>query len=55
MLCFFLANTDKMSIPFLFQDNVTRVNLSYNSKRDVLIKSDANLSWKEVNEFHVVI
>lgn len=55
VLCLLPANIDNMSISPLFQDKVTRVNLSYNSKREVLIESDADLSWEEVNEFHVVI
>lgn len=42
VLCLLLANSaDNMSIPPLFQDKVTRVNLSYNSEREVLIESDA--------------
>lgn len=44
-----------MNISPSFQDKVTRVNLSYNNKREGLIESDADLSWEEVNEFHVVI
>lgn len=46
---------DNMGILFLFQDKVTRVNLGHNSKRELLIESDADLSRKEVNDFHVVI
>lgn len=57
-LCFasfqLILLTDNMSISLLLRDKVTRVILSYNSKREVLIKSDADLSWKKVNEFHVV-
>lgn len=55
VLCLLPAPTDNMSISPLFQDKVRRVNLSYNSKREVLIESDTDLSWEEVNEFHVVI
>lgn len=55
VLCFLLANTDNMSSFSLFQDKVTRVNLGHNSKRELLIESDANLSREEVNYFHVVI
>lgn len=50
-----LILTDSMSIFSLFQDKVTRVNLGHNSKREVLIESDADLSREEVNGFHVVI
>lgn len=55
VFCLFRASTENISISPLFQDKVKRVNLSYNSKREVLIKSDTDLSWEEVNEFHVVI
>lgn len=44
-----------MSIFNLFQDKVTRVNLGHNSKRELLIESDADLSREKVNDFHVVI
>jgi len=55
VLCLLPANFYNMSISPLFQDKVTRVNLSYSSKREVLSESDPDLSWEEVNEFHVVI
>ncbi|KAK4830059.1 hypothetical protein QYF61_008397 [Mycteria americana] len=34
-----------------WRDKVTRVNLSYNSKGEVLIQSDTDLSWDEVFSF----
>lgn len=40
---------------FCFKDKVNRVNLGHNSKRELLIESDADLSREEVNDFHVVI
>lgn len=52
---FWLILADNMGILFLFQDKVTRVNLGHNSKRELLIESDADLSREEVNDFHVVI
>lgn len=52
---FWLILTDNMSFFSLLQDKVTRVNLGHNSKRELLIESDADLSREEVNDFHVAI
>lgn len=52
---FWLILTDNMSSFSMLQDKVSRVNLGHNSKRELLIESDADLSREEVNYFHVVI